>query len=559
MEQSPHTTKKKASLRARFSTFLVLWKELKRDPQAFNTLIACTLAMVTAGLEPAFLTLSTPEIQNQLRSLGSHAPMYIAFGFLLLAVLTLIAGTSGDLFGRKLILVSALIGLTLANLFGALSFGTPQFIITDLIGTITAAALMPMCVALVTFAFPLGTRPLAFAFMFGLSCVAPITGAMLGGLCEMWGIPRAAFIPVVITGFLAIWLVTRNVSESHAAKGFRRTSAVINLLLLVNIFIFVYLVLAAPKSLLSWLPVFVAGIGLLIFVLCVRWLRKRVSFFRGVEMFTGADTGLSIFAGLVLFMGQGALFYQLSAFFQKIQNMNSVQAGLAFAPFVLGILVGSALIPFLAMRIGARRIIVIGLFGMGISMLWISFIWVDTSYWFLVTPLLLAGIGFGTASPARTQVVLAAPPPDLTGSAAAVNTAVGLSGYALGVILSSIIISFKANTALVELLTQMGVTEKTLQQIQSALPGILDQTASGEYPNLPQAVLDLAHATFAQILTTSMGQMFMILAITSFVAVVIIYIGMRRGLRIGGAPLPHPNSPVDGNLVSRENDGTSHL
>jgi len=53
--------------------------------------------MVTTGLEPAFLTLSTSEIQNRLRMPGTQAPMYVAVGFFLFAVLTLIAGTSGDL------------------------------------------------------------------------------------------------------------------------------------------------------------------------------------------------------------------------------------------------------------------------------------------------------------------------------------------------------------------------------------------------------------------------------------------------------------------------------
>jgi MFS family permease len=550
MEPSSNTSKKKVSFRARFGKFLILWRELKRDPQAFRTLIACTLAMVTAGLEPAYLTLSTPEIQNQLRNPDSQAPLYIGFAFLLLAVLTLVAGTSGDLFGRKLILLNGLIGLTLANLFGAVSFGTPQFIITDIIGTITAAAIMPMCVALVTFAYPLTTRPLAFGFMYGLGSVALITGASIGGLCDMWGIPSAAFIPVVIVGILSIRLVTRNVSESRAGKGFRRASAVVNLLLLVGIFIFIFLALVAPKSLIGWLPVLLAGCSLLILVICVRWLRNRVNFFHGVEMFTGTDTGLSIFAGLVLFMGQGALFYQLTAFFQKVQGMSVVQAGIALAPFVLGILIGTAAIPLLTMRMGARRIIVIGMLGLGISLLWLSFVWVDTPFWFVLTPLILGGIGFGIASPARTQVVLAAPPSELTGSAAAVNTAVGQSGYALGVILSSIIITFMANTALLEPLTQMGVSEETIQQVQSALPSILNQTASSEYPNVPQAVFDLIYARYEQLLTGSMGQMFLIMAITLFLAVVIIYIGMRRGLRIGGSSLRDLNAPVDEKLMS---------
>ena len=79
---------------------------------------------------------------------------------------------------------------------------------------------------------------------------------------------------------------------------------------------------------------------------------------------------------------------------------------------------------------------------------------------------------------------------------------------------------------------QAGVSEATLDQIKAALPSVLNQTASGEYPNVPQAVIDMAHARYDQILTASMGQMLLVTAITMFLAAVIIYIGMRRKLRL---------------------------
>ena len=79
----------------------------------------------------------------------------------------------------------------------------------------------------------------------------------------MWGIPSAAFIPVIIVGILTIRLVVRNVPESRAQKGFRRTSAVVNLLLLVGIFILIYLFLAGQKLLESWLPVLLAACAVL--------------------------------------------------------------------------------------------------------------------------------------------------------------------------------------------------------------------------------------------------------------------------------------------------------
>ena len=471
--------------------------------------------------------------------------MLIAVGFLLLAVITLVAGTSGDLFGRKLILVSALVLQTLANLFGGLTLGTPQFIVTDIIGSITAVAIIPMCISIVTLTYPMETRPLAFGLLFGLSSVATITGASVGGLFEMWGIPSAAFIPVIIVGILTIRLVARNVPESRAQKGFRRTSAVVNLLLLVSIFILIYLFLAGQKLLESWLPVLLAACAVLALIAGVRWLRKRVSFFHGVEMFTGADTGFSMLAGLVLFIAQGTILYQFTAFFQKIQHMSVVKAGVAFAPYVIGMLMGTALIPWLAGRFGARRIIVAGLVIMSTGLVWLSFIWVETPYWFLLVPLLITGIGFGIANPVRTQVVLSAPPIELTGSAAAVNTAVGQSGYGLGVVISSIIITALANNAFVAPFAQAGVSEATLNQIKLALPSVLNQTASGEYPNIPQAVIDMAHVRYDQVLTASMGQMLLVTAITMFLAAVIIYIGMRRKLRLGKPSSSKLNDPLD--------------
>ena len=81
MEQISEKPKRKFHLPAKFAPLGFLWKDITRDKDAFRILIACTLAMVTTGLEPAFLTLSTSEIQNRLRTPESHAPMFIALGF----------------------------------------------------------------------------------------------------------------------------------------------------------------------------------------------------------------------------------------------------------------------------------------------------------------------------------------------------------------------------------------------------------------------------------------------------------------------------------------------
>jgi MFS family permease len=216
--------------------------------------------------------------------------------------------------------------------------------------------------------------------------------------------------------------------------------------------------------------------------------------------------------------------------------MSVVVAGLAFIPFLIGLLLGSFLVARLALRFGARRIIAGGFVVMGISLVWMSFVQVETSYWFLLVPFTMIGFGFGLVAPARTQVVLAAPPPDLAGSAAAINTAAGQSGYALGVVLSSMLVTQLADFAFLQPLAQAGVSEETLMQIKAALPSIFARTASSVYPNVPQAVLDLASAKYDQAFATGMGQMFLVLAGLMFLTAGAIFLGMHRGLRAAARP-----------------------
>ncbi len=88
-----------------------------------------------------------------------------------------------------------------------------------------------------------------------------------------------------------------------------------------------------------------------------------------------------------------------------------------------------------------------GLLLVAIGMLGMSFVKVDTAYLWMIVPIALVGLGMGIGTPTRAQVVLAAPPTHLIGSAAAVNQASGQAGYALGVIGSDVLMTRLAGNA----------------------------------------------------------------------------------------------------------------
>jgi hypothetical protein len=167
---------------------------------------------------------------------------------------------------------------------------------------------------------------------------------------------------------------------------------------------------------------------------------------------------------------------------------------------------------------------------MSAGLVWTSFIQVTTPYWFFIAPMALVGGGFGIGNPARTQVVLSTPPVDLISSASAVNTAVAQSGYSLGVILSSVIIASNADAMFLAPLESAGISPARLSQVRASLPSLFNRTASGDYPNLPKAVLEMSTIRYDQAFTASMGQMFLVIALMVLIAAILIYLGMRRNL-----------------------------
>ena len=92
----------------------LLFGGLTADRQAFRCLAACLLAIVATNLMPPVINLGSPPIEQGLRQVGSGVPVLIAANYLLLAILSLAAGATGDGVGRKLFLLIGLGGVLFA-------------------------------------------------------------------------------------------------------------------------------------------------------------------------------------------------------------------------------------------------------------------------------------------------------------------------------------------------------------------------------------------------------------------------------------------------------------
>ena len=154
-------------------------------------------------------------------------------------------------------------------------------------------------------------------------------------------------------------------------------------------------------------------VALLLFAAVVRWLAQRLRYFEGIEVYSGRDLGFAIFSGIMLMFAQGCFFYQIVPYFDQVQKVDSLEFALRMAPYLVGLLAGCLLVARLALRFGARRILMFSFIMLGLAMLGLSQLEVDSPFWVMLVPITLIGLSGGLGGPARTAVVMSSPPQGL--------------------------------------------------------------------------------------------------------------------------------------------------
>ncbi|MFN8469599.1 MAG: hypothetical protein U0X20_28855 [Caldilineaceae bacterium] len=128
------------------------------DRQSFRALSACMLAILCTYLAPPVISMGSPPIEQGLREIGSGVPILVAANYLLLAILTLVAGATGDTMGRKRFLLIGLTSVLFAELASMFWLATDGFYYATLLLNVAQLISTPMCTALAAFSFALGVR-----------------------------------------------------------------------------------------------------------------------------------------------------------------------------------------------------------------------------------------------------------------------------------------------------------------------------------------------------------------------------------------------------------------
>ena len=354
----------------------------------------------------------------------------------------LLAGSLGDRFGRRRMLVIGLVIFICASVLAAFAPNADVLTVARAIMGIGGAFIMPSTLSILVQVFTdPKERGQAIGIWAAVAGVGVALGPIIGGLllehftwhAIFWVNPFVSVVVIVA----ALLLVPESKDESKPLL-----DPLGGLLSSVGLIALVFTIIEIPEAGISSVTVASALIAVVALAIFVWWESKAkrpllpMSFFRE-RLFTVSV----VVVGLVYFALMGAMFF-LPQFLQLVQDMTPLQSGIALLPGAGGLLIASIFSPGLAQRWGSRSVVVTGLSIVIAGLLAMGLVSANTVYAFTGMCLGLVGLGLGLTLPQATNGVLASVPRDRAGIGSAVNDAVGELGGSFGVAILGGVMSF---------------------------------------------------------------------------------------------------------------------
>ncbi|AHK28358.1 hypothetical protein OPAG_02918 [Rhodococcus opacus PD630] len=395
---------------------------------------ALSVAMLTIGLDITVLTVALPTLAVDLGADNSQLQWFSSAYTLVLAAALLPAGALGDRYGRKKLLLGALVLFGVASLLCSYASTSGQLIAGRTLLGLGAAVMMPLSMAVLPVLFPdAGERSRALTIWVTSTAIGLPLGPILGGwLLEnfWWGSVFLINVPLVVVGAIAVAaLVPESRSEEQSPTDY--LGAALSSLGLLSL---TYGFIRSGQD--GWgdtLALTTIAAGVVVLGLFAMWeLRSRHPL---IDTSLFASPGFrwgTIFTTLVNF-GMFGLFFTVPQYFQAVLGVDALGSGLRLLPLIGGLLVGTRLCDQLLRRAGARPVIVIGFALLTAGLATGALTSVDSAYWFTAAWIALVGAGMGFVMPAAMGAALGALSAERSGSGSALIQALRQAGGTIGV------------------------------------------------------------------------------------------------------------------------------
>src|SRR5215204_2968156 len=370
---------------------------LSEERRKWWTLAAVSFGLFMIMLDNTVVNVALPAIQEDLGADLSQLQWIVTGYALTFAALMLIGGKLADAYGRRLIFVVGIVVFTGASLWS------------------------------------------------GLSALALAIGPLVGGLLTehlSWHWIFFVNVPVGVIAIAASYLlITESKDETHESLDLPglATSA-------LGLFALTYGLIEAngygwtsPRIIGSFV---VAAVSLASFIVIERRRRSPMldlSLFRS-GTYTGANVTMLLVA-LAMF----GVFFFVSLYMQNVLGYSAVQAGAAFLPMTVLIILVAPIAGKTSDKYGSRWLMSGGMVLLGIQLLYLSQLGPDADFWDLLPGFVVGGFGMALAMTPTVAAATRAVPVHKSGVGSAVLNAMRQVGGSIGVALMGAIVADQAS------------------------------------------------------------------------------------------------------------------
>ena len=370
-------------------------------------------------------------------SAGVDEITWVLTSFLVANAISLpITGWLSDLLGRKRLFILATVAFTLTSAAAGAAPSLAFMVLARFLQGLAGGPLVPLSQATMIETFPARQRGMAMA-VWGIGIMfAPIIGPTLGGwITDNWSWRWVFYInvPVGAVAVLLAWLFVPDSTTERPAV--RRVDVPGLVLLVVGVAALQFVLDRGQRedwfasSLIVWLSV-VAAVALIALVVHELRVEEPVVDLRVLRHPTFAVATAAMFVISIAFYGIMVL---TPLFTQILMGYTAMLAGLVLAPGGLSTLVTMPIAGALLNRLDPRWIIVTGCGLNAYAMYLMATLTLEASYWQIMLPRFIQGLGIGFTFVPMSTVALSAVPMRELGHASGLFNFIRTMGGGIGI------------------------------------------------------------------------------------------------------------------------------
>ena len=463
-------------------------------------LAALLLAAFVINLDTTIVNVALPALVRELHATTTQLQWVVDAYNLVFAALLLTFGSLSDRFGRKRMLLAGLTVFGAASLAGGFTTSPAQLIAARAVMGLGAAMTFPATLSLISNIFTARReRARAIGLWGAIAGVAIALGPIVGGwLLEhfSWASIFFAMAPVAAVAIALVVVSVPGSKNPDAAAtdipGLVLSAAAMGLL--------VFTIIEAPdygwasaRSLLGF------AVSVILLVTFVWWERRTSHPMLDVRLFRNMRFSAASGAVTVAFFTLFGFIFLITLYFQFVKGYAPLSTGVRLLPVALSVGIGSVAGTQLAVRLGTKLIVTLGLVAMAGFYLWAAATTsVTLGYDIIAVQMVLYGLGMGLTSAPATESIMGAVSRRQAGVGSAVNDSTRLLGGTLGVaVIGSVYASLYGSrlTASLPPALPRGVTAIAHQSLGAAY-AVAGQAAAAGHGALGQAIRDAATNAF---------------------------------------------------------------